>query len=88
MASRLLKGRREAVTVGKAYPACDYSKFVVRLADEPDSLLDSQVGQVVHRGASDLFQAETTEVLEAQSGLTRERLGVPREIESTMDLIP
>ena len=85
---RLLKGGREAVSVGEADPAGDHGQLVIGLADEPDGLLDSQVGQVVHRGASDLFQAETTEVLEAQPGLTGERLGIPREVESTVDLVP
>ena len=88
VASRLLEGGGEAIAVGEADPAGDYGQLVIGLADEPDGLLDSQVRQVVHRSASDLFQAETTEMLEAQSGLTGERLGVPREIESTMDLVP
>ena len=65
MARRLLEGRGEAVAVGEPDLAGDDRELVVRFADQPDGLLDPQMGQMVHRGSADLLQAEAPKVLEA-----------------------
>ena len=88
VAGRLLEGRGETVAIGEADPTGDDGQFIVRLVDQPDGLLDAQVRQMVHRRTADLLEAKTPQMLEAQAGFPRQRLGIPGEVESPMHFVP